>query len=159
MKTFKEYTSARKYVAVQYDAETQKKLREWAKENGFDLTVKYDGEKQDEKKFDFHTTVFYSTNTSNIRNQTLKVKPTEVTIKGIKFLGENEDIPVLSIKLEEGIKDMRNYFERIGLEDKWPSYEPHISISYAKQKIDVSKINLPDFKPKYDMLIIEDIKE
>lgn len=159
MKTFKEYTASRKYVAVQYDAESQEKLREWAKSNGFDLTVKYGGKKQDEKEFDFHSTVFYSTNESNLRNQVLKIKPTEVTIKGIKFLGDDKDVPVLSIELENGIKDMRTYFERIGLEDKWPSYEPHISLSYAKQKIDVKDIKLPTFKPRYDTLIIEDIEE
>lgn len=159
MKTFKEFTATRKYVAVQYDKESQDKLREWAIKNGFDLSVKYSGEKQDPKEFDFHTTVFYSTNEANIRNTTKKLPPTEVTITKIKFLGDDKDIPVFEIALTDGIKELREYFEDLGLEDKWPSYEPHISLSYAKQKIDTSDIELPNFKPKYDRLIIEDIKE
>lgn len=159
MKTLKEFIAKRKYVAVQYDKESQDKLREWALKNGFDLSVKYSGEKQDPKEFDFHTTVFYSVNESNIRNISKRLPPTEVTITKIKFLGEEEDIPVFEIALTNGIKELREYFEDLGLEDKWPSYQPHISLSYAKEKRDVSDIKLPDFKPKYDKLIIEDIKE
>jgi 2'-5' RNA ligase len=159
MKTLKEFMATRKYVAVQYDKESQDKLREWCLENGFDLSVKYGGEEQDPTEFDFHTTVFYSTNEVMLRNKISKLSPTEVTITKIKFLGENKDVPVFEIELTDGIKDLRGHFENLGLEDKWPSYEPHISLSYAKEQRDVSKIKLPDFKPKYDRLIIEDIKE
>lgn len=151
--------SRRKYVAVKYDKESQDKLREWAIKNGFNLSVKYDGEAQDPEDFDFHTTVFYSTNEVNLRNRVIKTKPTEVTITGIKFLGEDKDVPVFAIEAKDGIKELREYFENLGLEDKWPSYQPHISLSYAKEKVDTSKIKLPNFKPKYDKLIIEDIKE
>jgi 2'-5' RNA ligase len=159
MKTLKEFMAKRKYVSVQYDKESQAKLRDWALKNGFNLSVKYNGEEQDPKEFDFHTTVFYSTNEINLRNKTVKIPPTEVTITKIKFLGDNQDIPVLAIEPTDGIKDLREHFESLGLEDKWPSYQPHISLSYAKEQKDTSEIKLPDFKPKYDKLIIEDIEE
>jgi 2'-5' RNA ligase len=116
--------------------------------------------KQDPTNFNFHATVFYSINETNIRNRIVKTKPTEVTITEILFLGENGDIPVFAIAIADGIKELRQSFEDLGLEDKWPSYKPHISLSYAKQDIDTKKnIKLPDFKPRYDKLIIEDIKE
>jgi 2'-5' RNA ligase len=159
MKTLKEFIATRKYVAVKYDKESQEKLRDWATKNGFNLSVNYNGEEQDPKMFDFHTTVFYSTNESNIRNKEQKLTPTEVTVKGIKFLGENNDIPVLALELSGGIKELREYFENLDLKDQWPSYQPHISLSYAKEQRDVNKIKLPDFKLKYDKLTIEDIKE
>lgn len=159
MKTLKEFMAKRKYVAVQYDKESQDKLRDWATKNGFDLSVKYNGDKQDPKEFDFHTTIFYSTNEINLKNKEQKVKPTEVTITGIKFLGEDKDVPVLSVAVSGGIKDLRQQFEDLGLEDQWPSYLPHISLSYAKKQIDTSKMKLPDFKPKYDKLTIEDIED
>lgn len=159
MKTLKEFMAKRKYVAVQYDKESQDKLRDWATNNGFDLSVKYNGDKQDPKEFDFHTTIFYSTNEINLKNKEQKVKPTEVTITGIKFLGEDKDVPVLSVAVSGGIKDLRQQFEDLGLEDQWPSYLPHISLSYAKKQIDTSKMKLPDFKPKYDKLTIEDIED
>jgi 2'-5' RNA ligase len=159
MKTLKEFIAKRKCVSVQYDKESQNKLREWAVKNGFNLSLNYDGVEQDPKEFDFHTTVFYSTNEINLRNKSVKIPAAEVTITKIKFLGENEDIPVLAIEPTEGIKELREYFESLGLEDKWPSYQPHISLSYAKEQKDTSEIKLPDFKPKYDTLIIEDIKE
>jgi 2'-5' RNA ligase len=159
MKSLKEFMAKRKYVSVQYDKESQDKLRDWATKNGFNLSVKYNGEEQDPKEFDFHTTVFYSTNEVNLRNKTMRIPPTEVTITKLKFLGENEDIPVLVIEPTDGIKELREHFESLGLEDQWPSYQPHISLSYAREKIDTENIKLPDFKPKYDTLIIEDIKE
>lgn len=149
----------RKYISVQYDKESQNKLRDWAIKNGFNLSVKFNGTEQDPKEFDFHTTVFYSINESNLQNKKVKVAPTEVTITKIKFLGENQDIPVLAIEPTNGIKELREYFESLGLEDQWPSYQPHISLSYAKEQKDVSDIILPDFKPKFDRLTIEDIED
>ena len=159
MKTLKEFISKRKYVSVRYDKESQKKLREWAIQNNFDLTLTYGGEKQDPEDFDFHTTVFYSTNESILKNKSTKLQPTEVTISKIKFLGDNEDIPVFAIELTGEIKELRKRFEEMGLEDKWPDYQPHISLSYARKKINTDNIELPNFKPRYDTLIIEDIKE
>jgi hypothetical protein len=159
MKTLKEFMAKRKYVAVHYDKESQEKLREWAINNGFDLSVKYDGDEQKSEDFDFHTTIFYSANEVRLRNQSARLDPTEVTITGIKFLGENKDIPVLTISASDGIMNLRQYYEGLGLEDEWPSYLPHISISYAKKPIDVRKIKPPTFKPKFDRIVIEDIKD
>jgi 2'-5' RNA ligase len=163
MKTFRkfveEFTLSRKYVAVQYDEESQKKLRDWAELNGFDLSVNYNGEPQDPKEFDFHTTIFYSTNEVNMNNKSDRIDPTEVTIIGIKFLGEEEDIPVLTISLSDGIKNLRTYYENLGLKDQWASYQPHISLSYAKNKLDVSKIKLPNFQPIFDKIVVKEIEE
>lgn len=159
MKTLKEFTAKRKYVSVIYDKESQQKLRDWATENGFDLTKSYDDSDQDPKDFEFHTTIFFTTNEVNLKNKITRQKPTEVTIQGIKFLGENEDISVLKLELSGSIKELREHYESLGLEDQWPSYQPHISLSYAKEKRDVSKIKLPTFKPKYDTIAISDIKD
>jgi 2'-5' RNA ligase len=159
MKTLKEFMAKRKYVSVQYDDESQKKLREWAEQNGFDLSVKYNGEEQDPKDFDFHTTIFYSTNEVPLRNRTIRQTPTEVIITGIKFLGENEDIPVLTVSVSGGIKDLRQHYEDLGLEDQWPTYQPHISVSYAKKPMDIKKLKLPTFRPKYNKIMIKDIEE
>lgn len=159
MKTLKEFMTKRKYVAVIYDDESQKKLREWAEANGFDLSVNYNDEEQDPKDFDFHTTIFFTTNEVNLRNKETKESPTEVIITGIKFLGENKDIPVLGVEYSGGLKDIREHYERLGLEDQWPTYQPHISLSYAKKQMDTSKIKLPDFRPKFNKIVIRDIEE
>jgi 2'-5' RNA ligase len=159
MKTFKEFITKRKYISVQYNKESQKNLRDWAQKNGFDLSVKYNGVSQDPKDFDFHTTIFYTTNEVHLRNESCRLDPTEVTITGIKFLGENKDIPVLTIESSGGIINLRKYYESLGLEDQWPSYQPHISLSYAKEKRNVKDIVLPDFKPVFDKVIIDDIKD
>jgi len=159
MKTLKEFMSKRKYVAVQYDDESQKKLREWAINNGFDLGIKYNGEEQDPEDFDFHTTIFFTTNEVLLRNQEIEQTPTEVIVTGIKFLGENEDIPVLSVSMSGGIEQLRKYYEDLGLKDQWPSYQPHISLSYAKKQVDTTDMKLPDFRPKFDRIVIKDIED
>jgi 2'-5' RNA ligase len=109
--------------------------------------------------FVFHTTIFYTSNEVRLRNESKKVPSTAVNITGIKFLGENEDIPVLTISASGGIGSLRKQYQKLGLEDQWPTYQPHISISYAKKQVDIANVKLPDFKPKYNRLIIEDIKE
>lgn len=159
MKTFKEFMAARKYVSIVYDEESQRRLRKWCQDNGFDLSVKYNGEEQSPEDFDFHTTIFYTTNEVILRNESSRLDPTEVTITGIKFLGENEDIPVLTISSSGGILNLRRYYEGLGLEDQWPSYQPHISLSYAKKQVDVSGMKLPDFKPKFDRIVIKNIED
>ena len=159
MKTLKEFMSKRKYVAVIYDDESQKKLREWAETNGFDLSINYNDEKQDPKDFDFHTTIFYTTNEVRLKNESARFDPTEVDITGIKFLGENKDIPVLTILPAGDIINLRKYYASLGLEDQWQNYQPHISLSYAKKQMDTSKIKLPDFRPKFNKIVIRDIEE
>lgn len=159
MKTLKEFMAKRKYLAVVYDDESQKKLREWATSNGFNLSVNYNDAEQDPEDFEFHTTIFYTTNEVRLRNEGARFDPTAVDITGIKFLGENEDIPVLTISSSGGIINLRKYYEDLGLEDQWPSYQPHISLSYAKEKIDTKNIKLPNFRPKFDKIKIRDIEE
>jgi hypothetical protein len=163
MKTFRmfmeEKTKSRKYVAVIYDDESQRKMREWCQANGFDLTKKYNGEDQSPEDFDFHTTVFYSVNEVIMRNETVRLDPTEVTINGIKLLGENKDIPVLTIEPSGGIMNLRNYYEGLGLKDQWPDYIPHISLSYVRKDYDLTGLKLPDFTMTFGEVKIEDISE
>lgn len=159
MKTFKEFLNMdRKYVAVIYDDESQQMLRQWCEENGFDLTVSYSGNDQKPEHFDFHTTVFYSTNEVNLENGQMTETPTEVFITGIKFLGENEDIPVFTIS-SSGLNDIREHYENLGLEDAWDKYIPHISLSYAKNVVVPNKIKLPEFRPKFDKIVVRDIED
>lgn len=149
----------RKYVAIIYDNETQKNLRAWAIKNGFNLTSNYNGDEQKPEDFEFHTTIFFTTNEVNLRNKELKLDPNNANIEGIKFLGDNEDIPVLKLSYAGEIKNIRKQYEDLGLEDQWPSYQPHISLSYAKEKRDVNDIKLPDFKPTFNKMVIKDIED
>jgi len=148
---------SRKYIAIVYDDETQEMLREWAIENGFDLTKTYSGNDQRPEDFEFHTTVFYSVNESDIKNG---VTPSfgEAKAKGFKLLGEDNDIPVLQVDSAD-IAVLRRTFEHMGLEDQWPNYIPHISLSYVRKNYDLSGMKLPEFRMKFGRLKIEDIKE
>lgn len=74
------------------------------------------------------------------------------------MLGENKDIPVLTIK-SEGLYNLRKYYEGLGLEDQWDEYIPHISVSYKRGPIDENNIVLPDFDVYFEKVVVEDGSE
>lgn len=162
MKTFRQFieesTKSRKYVAVIYDDESQRKMREWCQANGFDLTKTYNGEDQSPEDFDFHTTIFYSVNEVSMKNEVLPLTHGETFPRAFKLLGENKDIPVLVVSSSD-LNDLRDIYRHEGLEDKWPDYIPHISLSYVGKNYDMSGLKLPDFRMKFGELKIEDIPE
>lgn len=162
MKTFRmfreEMTLNRKYVALVYDDESQRKLRAWCEENGFDLTKTYSGKDQESTDFVFHTTVFYSINEVAIKNEVIPLTHGEAFPVKFKLLGDENDIPVLVIS-SPGIKDIREEMVRRGLMDKWPDYIPHISLSYVRKAYDFRGMKLPDFRMNFGHLKIEDINE
>lgn len=148
----------RKYVAVQYSAETQRKMRDWCKANGFPLNVSFDGTAQDEKDFDFHTTIFFSTSAHVMANQTMRTVPQIVRPVGFALLGPENDIPVLKVE-SDGIRFLRNMYEtKFGMKDAWPDYIPHVSLSYARSPhYQINK--LPPFDLVYDEIKVAKAKE
>lgn len=159
MKRFKDFMKKKKYVAVQYDEKSQKLLRQWCKDNGFDLTYKYSGERQKEEDFDFHTTIFFTNNEIYLKNETQTITPPGmVKITGIKMLGINKDVPVFTIESKDIMK-LRNYYEGLGLEDQWEEYIPHISVCYGKNSVNIDDVRIPDFNVYFDQIVVEDVKE
>ena len=162
MKSFRtfveEKTRSRKYVAVIYDNDTQRNLREWCMENGFDLSKSYNEADQDPSEFEFHSTVFYSENEVVMKNEILPLVYGEAFPVKFKLLGENNDIPVLLVSSSD-LNDIRDEYERKGLEDKWPEFLPHVSLSYVRKDYDLSGLELPEFRMKFGELKIEDIDE
>lgn len=149
----------RKYVYVVYNQESQTKLRKWCSDNNFDLTFRHSGIKQNEKDFIFHTTILYSVNESDIKDDIIEISHSnKVHITGLKYLGENLDIPVFTVA-SPGLDSLRRIYELKGLIDFWGVYLPHISISYSKEVKDLGELTLPDFTLEFDQLIIEDLEE
>jgi hypothetical protein len=156
-KDFMEKAPTEKYVAVQYDAATQRKLRAWAKENGFDLTAKYDGTKQDEEDFDFHTTIFFTTSKHDLPNHIKAIAPSGTAkVVDIMMLGVNNDIPVLKIE-SPMIARLRNHYADVyDMKDAWPEYKPHVSVSYSKDLPDMKKVKLPTFELTFNEIKVDD---
>lgn len=149
----------RKYVYVSYDKKSQEKLRKWCLDNGFDLSIKHSGEKQNPDDFNFHTTVLYSVNETDLKDGIIDVtRDNKVFITGMKHLGENLDVAVLLV-MSPGLSSLRKMFEAKGLIDYWSAYLPHITVSYSTEIKDISSIALPDFTVEFDQLIIEDLEE
>lgn len=160
MLTFKGYIMEEmktKYVAVQYDEATQRKLRKWAKDNGFDLATKYDGTTQPEEDFNFHTTIFFTTSKHNIPNHVKTIAPSgSAKIVDIMMLGVNNDIPVLKIESPMVQRLRKHYAETYGMKDAWPEYKPHVSVSYSKDLPDMEKVKLPTFELTFNEIKVDD---
>lgn len=154
-----EQTVNRKYVSIEYDVDTQRKLRKWAKDNGFDLSVGYEGEKQDERDFNFHSTIFYTTTKHDIPNheKTLAIKGAAKVI-GFEMLGENENVPVLLVSSPVINRLRKHYEETYGMKDEWPTFKPHVSVSYSTDALPpVENIKLPEFELTFNKIKVEDL--
>lgn len=150
MKSFSDFLAEQKeskYVAVVYDDASQKRLRDWAMESGFNLGVDFNQEKQDPKDFDFHTTVFYTTSTHDTPNQTFNAAIDDVEFIGFELLGPDKSIPVMLIQ-SPSISKLRAKFEAMGFEDRWDSFKPHISLSYDRgaDYSFIKDLELPEFQ-------------
>lgn len=154
---FMEKAPTKKYVAVQYDEATQCKLKAWAEDNGFDLTTKYDGTKQDAEDFDFHTTIFFTTTEHDIPNHIKTIAPGgSAKVVDITMLGVNNDIPVLKIESPSVLRIRSHYAETYGMKDVWTNYIPHVSLSYSKDLPDMKKVKLPTFELTFNQIKVDD---
>lgn len=157
MISFKNYISqdTKKFVCLKFSSETNESLRQYAKSNGFNLSVNYNGKKQDEEDFDFHITVYYTWNRVKTPIFSERIEPFTVSATKLDLLGKNKDIPVLKLKAEGDLKSIRDWFTNMGFKDSWPSWKPHVSLSYEKKKYDLSNIKLPDFPLTVTNLTVE----
>lgn len=165
MKTLKDYLveeenkQKEKYIAIEYNDETQDKLRNYCEQNGFDLTKTYSGNEQSPENFVFHTTIFYSITKHNIENTIKYFKESKaVTPVSFEMIGHESNIPVIRV-MSDDLKSLRTHYEtEYGMKDEWPEWKPHISLSYSRNNIpDTENIDLPDFPLYFNKLIIEDI--
>jgi 2'-5' RNA ligase len=158
---FMERAPTKKYVAVQYDDATQKRLRKWATDNGFDLTTGYGGGKQNAEDFDFHTTIFYTTTEHSLPKYVRTIAPSGTAkVVGFEMLGIDNNIPVLKVE-SSTIQRLRKHFEdAYGMKDAWPTFKPHVSLSYATSNMpNIKDIKLPTFELTFNQVKVDDALE
>jgi hypothetical protein len=156
-RNFMERAPVKKYVAVQYDVLTQNRLQKWSEDNGFDLSIDYEGNRQNPKDFDFHTTIFYTTSMHHIPNYMKNIAPSgSAKVVDIMMLGVNNDIPVLKIESPMILQLRKHYAEVYDMRDEWPEYKPHVSVSYSKILPNMSKVRLPDFELTFNRVKVAD---
>lgn len=135
--------AVKKYIEVQYSPVTQGYLRQYCLDNDFSLTTSYDGDPQDAKSFDFHSTVWYTTNAVDITNGQSTVSVTDVEPTGFALFGPDEDILVLEIESEHLNEIRASYGDTYDLTDEWPEYRAHITLCYSYTGI-MPEVALPD---------------
>jgi len=160
MKTFYEFLrpKARKFVGLFFTPESQNELRDWAVENGFDLTKSYSGLDQSVDDFDFHTTIFFTTSEHDTPTGILEIEPFELKFNKFELLGKDRNIPVLKIDTDNvPLMRLRKRFEELGYKDEWPEYKPHISLSYNYNGTpNLSRLELPNMRVIANSIRISD---
>lgn len=152
---FGDFEAKKKFVCLKLDAASVYNIQEWCG-GRFDQTVGHDGNKVDE--FCFHVTLFYSSNGSNIPVGEHNIPKIPLVFSDIALFGENNNIPVLKLVATPELLKYRRIFEALGLQDTWPEWKPHVTVSYNFNGNFKEIENLPmPVKPIYvNKLIIED---
>src|SRR5579872_1120015 len=100
---FKEYLFEsvlnKKYVSFKLDDKSCKHLKKYCHENDIDLQYDMFGNKVDFDNLDFHLTIMFSTNSSNIPNKIENIKPIKLSPISMDLFGGNKDILVIKIKV------------------------------------------------------------
>lgn len=145
----------RKYIELICDKETQERLTQWCLLLGYNLAMSYDGSAQAISRFNFHTTVMYSSNVFDLKNERKKISPIRARAIDIQMLGPMNNIPALIVESPK-ISRLNWKCRLMGLVPTYPVFLPHISISYDPNSPVYKEKILPDFDLVYDQLNIED---
>lgn len=122
-----------KFIALNVDEATASQLREVAHQHQLDLSRDYDQHVISPYDFDFHCTVIMGKPDAPIANGRFPLDST-VHTKVIRpeALGPQKDIPVLIVDANEEMIHVRQLLEEAyQIKSSWPTWIPHISLSYS----------------------------
>lgn len=161
MLRFNQFVSKKKFVGLFFNDETNKLLRKWALDQGFDLASNFSGQKIPVDDFDFHTTIFFTTSRHSTTTGEFIIPSFQLQIDHFELLGEDHNIPVAKINPDNSqLQLIRHRFVDIGYRDAWPDFKPHISLSYNYNGTpDIASLTVPDFPIVVSNLKVSDQKE
>jgi hypothetical protein len=134
----------KKYIEAQYSAVTQGYLQEYCADNGFDLSTRFDGSEINPDDFDFHTTVWFTTTEHIMPNVESDVNIDDITPMGFALFGPEETILVLEIESEKLTEIRETIGAEYGMQDMWPEYRPHITLSYSYHEGVLPEVEFPN---------------
>lgn len=152
-------TKGRRIVILRANHETQVMLRDWAKEQGFDLAWNFDGWPQTSYDFDFHVTLIATENKVAIPEGARWVEPVTVEPIGFEALGDN--VPTIALGQNHALDAMRAFFmTAFGAKPTFPTFKPHISLSYRwGGSPDLSALPMPPGPLVFDYMIVGALSE
>lgn len=128
------------YIGVKIDEKSQKLLKQFAKENEIPNVVRTDN---------IHMTLVYSRqvipNVEDMLITSFNEMPEATPTNEFHLWGDNEDTLVMKVDCPY-LTERHEFFKMQGATHDYPSYEPHITISYdadcCKDKLKELKWNL-----------------
>jgi hypothetical protein len=147
------FKAAPKTLYVRRQLLNGKAVTDWAKAQGFPTTL-----------FDLHVTIAFSKEPVDWKKFTpaqdnLEIKGGE---RSVEALGENGDAAVLSFESADLTKRWNEFIDG-GASWDWPSYQPHVTISFKADGVDLASIEPYDgtlvFGPEEFAEVNEDWKD
>lgn len=157
MLTFSQFNLLKpKFIGLHLSDESSEKMMLWCNENEFDTTKDYERKYTD--NFEFHITVFYTSNSVPCRDIDTYFEPIKVEFEKMELFGLNKDVPVLKVKMpNQELIAVRKFYESQGCADQWEMWRPHMTVSY--NLLETSKVgNVPNFPVYIDRLVVKDQK-
>lgn len=140
-------------VMLGFDSTTIELLNRYCLEHGITNTLDYDG-KPNNGNFHYHITLYYTDTPNELVSMDSIIPSFNVQLYGLDFFGENKDIPVLLLNPNGKLQELFDLFgNSFGLKSNWPSFKPHISLSYDKKIVTI--MSLPRFPLVVNRLIID----
>lgn len=128
-----------KYACTKVDLpkDLSKEIIQWGKENAPDDILFTEDDSQG-REDDIHVTLFYgikSDDPSDIKKLLKDIKPFEIRLGLINIFKNKDSHDVLKIEVESGELEKLHYNIRENIDNKndFPTYEPHVTVSYIKK--------------------------
>ncbi len=147
-------------VMLHASADTQRAMRAWAIAQGFDISTSFDGEVQHVEDFGFHATIVATNNDVTIPTGEHDIAPATVRATSLALLGDDKDVPVLSLPADGILGDMRQHFvNTYGADPTFPDFKPHLSLSYAWNGAPaIDGLEVPGFDLVFDRIVVSNMK-
>jgi hypothetical protein len=118
-----------KIIMLKADARSQAAWRSWCVTHGFDVTRSFSGKPIQPTEFDFHLTLLASTNPITLPASSRSIPPFTLEPCGFTVLGQKTPTAVLAPTAY--LTDRRDWIiTTYGIVPTYPSFRPHISLSY-----------------------------
>lgn len=153
-------TGGPKVVMLYASPTTNRLMREWAINAGFDLTKSYGGRDLAPEEFDFHLTLFATEAPITLPTGSHEIPAVTLSVPtGFAMLGKDANIPALSFGIDAALERMRgHYVQTYKARPTFPDFKPHISVSYAWAGLpDLASVALPSFPIILDRIVVDDL--
>ena len=137
------------YISLNLTEQSKKEIRKWQEKY-----LKYGGNKFNEE---LHVTLIYSKEKYEKEIES-DIYTIPTTVIGYDKFGDNKECLVAKLKSEELLIKHKTLMDKYGFIYDYDEYQPHVTLSYNAEDIDINALPLIDFTIELEDETIKSIK-